>query len=198
MIKPFFLHFGDGWKVWDMASQAGLNDQEFYELVDAFEAIDVWRDIYEPQFGALKELEHRSGKDDQGDVLAKFEKGEFVVEHTMIEPGHVMHADKILRADERERTRKGVKLNRCINVPAVSRKLRGKEEITKSLYAINPEWENVDDAILTHFDLVCAAVKKKLIKHSQGGLLVFGTKKTGRSVLHCRDSRGDESDRGCA
>ena len=98
-----------------MASQAGLNDQEFYKLVDGFEAIDVWRDIYEPQFGALKQLEHRSGKDDQGDVLAKFEKGEFVVEHTMIEPGHVMHADKILRADERDRARKGVKLNQCIN-----------------------------------------------------------------------------------
>jgi len=72
-------------------------------------------------------LEHRSGKDDQGDVLAKFEKGQFVVGHTMIEPGHVMRADKILRADERERARKGVKLNRCIDASTFRRSAKNSE-----------------------------------------------------------------------
>jgi hypothetical protein len=38
-------------------------------------------------------------------------------------------------------------MHRCINVPAVSKKLRGKEEITKFPYAMNPEWENVADAV---------------------------------------------------
>jgi hypothetical protein len=31
---------------------------------------------------------------------------------------------------------------------------------------MNAEWENVDDAVLTRFDLVCAAMKKKLIKET--------------------------------
>jgi hypothetical protein len=36
MINRFPLSFGiDGWKIWDMTTQAGLKDQEFHELVDS-------------------------------------------------------------------------------------------------------------------------------------------------------------------
>lgn len=131
------------------------------EIWSCYDVLTIWADKF-AHLGKLVSLEHLSNPDDPPDVRAIFDSGVVLdMEHTSTEAAHRHKAEKLRGG------RGGV-------VPPVS----GVYKTTKELMdAMNPYsgggWVSVEKEAIARYELIFAAMKKKIQKHPPGGVLVL-------------------------
>ena len=88
MIRRITASFGNvSTDLWDQVST--WEDQDCNEVAHCLRALNAWRLAYfEPKYGALEALEHRTDGDDPPGVVAIFSSERCSMEHSQIEPEH--------------------------------------------------------------------------------------------------------------
>lgn len=75
-----------------------LNKKGRLEVLSALDAVSVWQDWFSSRYGPLTEIRHRSNPDDPPDIDLVFERESVGLEHTLLMPPPLGHAEAI--ADE--------------------------------------------------------------------------------------------------
>lgn len=96
MIRTVSVRFGNQpTDLWPQVSTWA--DKDCNELAHCLRALNAWRvGYFEPKYGALTALEHRTCGDDPPDVVSIFTGGRCSMEHSQIEPEHRKAAQGLL------------------------------------------------------------------------------------------------------
>jgi hypothetical protein len=149
------------------ALSAEVDKRSIMEIVDAFDALHLWKD----HFGELVELAHCDGGDDPPDVITVFADGTRIsFEHTGIDPQHRKHAEAV-----RTNGDPGHKL--VTNVLPISRPTHDRKEIVQQIFTPPGAalWENVSDASACWEKNIVASILTKNRKLPSGGVLLMKT-----------------------
>lgn len=145
--------------------------KELTELYDTFDTLQIWQELFRSKFGELESITHHSNPDDPPDATAQFSQGTLQVEHTIIEPPHVMQADDIDRKIGSGRGRS------CVPISGQY----SKKQLEEIMYTPghSQAWEGASASLHTRFEIIVSAIRKKIEKHPPGGLLVLSAEMMG-------------------
>lgn len=140
-------------------------DKEAKELWAAFDVIQIWKSYFEAKYGPLQALTHYSNPDDPPDVMAHFAYGDLSIEHTFVEPAHLMKANAIHSKEGGGDAR--------AQVPVSATYLKTKSEFQSAMYGRHTTWEPTADAYQIRGGLLESAIQSKVKKYPPGGLMVL-------------------------
>jgi len=158
-------------QLWKDACTTLPEQKEANELYDTFDTLQIWQEVFRPKFGELESITHHSNPDDPPDATAQFTQGTLQVEHTIIEPPHVMQAEDIHRKIGKGRARSGVPTSGQFS----------KKQLEEIMYVPGHPlaWEGSNACLDTRYGIVVSAIQKKIEKHPPGGLLILGAEMMG-------------------
>jgi len=140
---------------------AGLNGPSRQEVYQCLDMVQIWEDWIKDTFGAIIQINHRSGPDDPPDLELVFDGGQIIgMEHTKLLPTHVGEAEAWLR-----------KSGQGGGLPSISSPPADKDELRHIVAGTKPAWSNVDDDWNTIFDLLATTLRRKMIGMPTGGII---------------------------
>jgi hypothetical protein len=177
MIRTVSAQFGNlPTDLWPQVST--WTNKDCNELAHCLRALNAWRTGYfEPKYGGLTALEHRSKGDDPPDVVSVFTGGRCSMEHTEIEPEHRQAAHGVLNSMWKQAQKTGAPM-------PLSRVIPASEVVPKGglLNAMLPsgmhEWTDFHSEIYGLMNIVVQRADEKILGARgssvivmQGGLL---------------------------
>jgi hypothetical protein len=137
------------------------------EVFHTLDALKVWKDWFNSNYGPLTSIDHHSNPDDPPDMELHFVKGHVPLEHTELKPHPFGMVDAIHHRECPDQ---------CVTVPSLSKKPKTRKEITDSMFSLEADaWADSVDERNEWLSEFKALVRRKMRKQKTGILLVQDT-----------------------
>lgn len=149
--------------IFPICRAAGVEGKEANEVYHSWDALRLWRDLFESRLGALSECIHHSNPDDPPDLTFAFDHGHLEVEHTRLEPSHFGWAHALHHRKCPDQ---------CITLPSISQQPKNQGDLLSVMLTLGGDWSDVESEMNDWFRFLINLIRKK-IEHRSGGVLVI-------------------------
>jgi hypothetical protein len=151
----------------DAAIAAGLPDQSIEEVIDCWDAIQIWWEEMEDRFGRINQLRNHVPPDDPPDIELICAREVVPFEHTRLQPYPMGQFENLSHE---------VYPNQCVSVPSISDPPRSRQGMLGSMFnVLDAPWENVSD----HWTVIRNNLEQT-VRRKMPGL-------TGQGIIAVRD-----------